>query len=156
MTSNPEGILTTPIDDLPTLAGRTFGPSSWRQVTQDEVAAFARLTGDDNPVHLDPAFAAGTPFGGTIVHGYLTLSLVVPLMAEVFEVTGMGVGINYGLDRLRFPAPVPVGSRIRVHGEVLAVEEVAGGYQVAPRVTFEVEGGSKPACVADMVLRYYR
>jgi acyl dehydratase len=156
MTSNPEGILTTPIDDLPTLVGRTFGPSSWRQVTQDEVADFARLTGDDNPVHLDPVFAAGTPFGGTIVHGYLTLSLVVPLMAEVFEVTGMGVGINYGLDRLRFPAPVPVGSRIRVHGEVLAVEEVAGGYQIAPRVTFEIEGGTKPACVADMVLRYYR
>lgn len=156
MTSNPEGSLTTPIDDLPTLVGRSFGPSSWRQITQEEVADYARLSGDDNPVHLDPVFAAGTPFGGTIVHGYLTLSLVVPLMAEVFEVTGFGVGINYGLDRLRFPAPVPVGSRIRVHGEVLAVEEVAGGYQIAPRVTFEIEGGTKPACVADMVLRYYR
>lgn len=156
MTSNPEGILTTPIDDLPTLVGRSFGPSSWRQITQEEVADFARLTGDDNPVHLDPVFAAGTPFGGTIAHGYLTLSLVVPLMAEVFAVTGIGVGINYGLDRLRFPAPVPVGSRIRVHGEVLSVEEVAGGYQIAPRVTFEIEGGTKPACVADMVLRYYR
>lgn len=156
MTSNPEGILTTPIDDLPALVGRAFGPSSWREITQDEVAAYAELSGDRNPVHLDPVFAAGTPFGGTIVHGYLTLSLVVPLMAEVFEVTGVGVGINYGLDRLRFPAPVPVGSRVRVVGEVLAVEEVAGGYQVAPRVTFEIEGGSKPACVADMVLRFYR
>lgn len=156
MTSNPEGILTTPIDELPGIVGRTFGPSSWREVTQAEVAGFADLTGDHNPVHIDPAFAAGTPFGTTIVHGYFTLSLVVPLMAEVFEVTGLGVGINYGLDRLRFPAPVPVGSRIRVHGEVLAVEEVPGGYQVAPRVTFEIEGGSKPACVADMVLRYYK
>ena len=156
MTSNPEGILTTPIDELPGIAGRTFGPSSWREITQAEVNAYAELSGDRNPVHLDPVFAAGTPFGGTIVHGYLTLSLVVPLMAEVFEVTGMGVGINYGLDRMRFPAPVPVGSRIRVHGEVLAVEEIAGGFQIAPRVTFEIEGGSKPACVADMLLRYYR
>jgi acyl dehydratase len=156
MTSMTEGILTTPIDDLPSLVGRTFGPSSWREVTQDEVAEYARLSGDTNPVHLDPVFAATTPFGGTIAHGYLTLSLVVPLMAEVFEVTGFGVGINYGLDRLRFPAPVPVGGRIRVVGEVIAVEEIAGGYQIAPRVTFEIEGGSKPACVADMLLRYYR
>jgi acyl dehydratase len=156
MTSLSEGILTTPIDDLPTLVGRHFGPSSWRQITQEDVAAFAELSGDRNPIHLDPEFAKGTPFGTTIAHGYLTLSLVVPMMAEVFEVTGVGVGINYGLDRLRFPAPVPVGSRVRVVGEVLTVEEVAGGYQVAPRVTFEIEGGTKPACVADMVLRYYR
>ena len=148
--------LSVPIDELPGILGRPFGPSSWREITQAEVTAFADLSGDHNPVHLDPAFAAGTPFGTTIVHGYFTLSLVVPLMAEVFDVTGIGVGINYGLDRLRFPAPVPVGSRIRVHGEVLSVEEVAGGFQVAPRVTFEIEGGSKPACVADMVLRYYR
>jgi acyl dehydratase len=156
MTSNPEGILTIPLDELPGIVGRTFGPSSWREVTQAEVSGFADLSGDHNPIHLDPEFAQGTPFGTTIVHGYFTLSLVVPLMAEVFEVTGIGVGINYGLDRLRFPAPVPVGSRIRVRGEVLAVDEVAGGYQVSPRVTFEIEGGSKPACVADMVLRYYR
>jgi acyl dehydratase len=156
MTSTTEGILTTPIDDLPSLVGRSFGPSSWREITQAEVADYARLSGDTNPVHLDPVFAATTPFGGTIVHGYLTLSLVVPLMAEVFAVTGVGVGVNYGIDRLRFPAPVPVGSRIRVVGEVLAVEEIAGGYQIAPRVTFEIEGGSKPACVADMLLRYYR
>ena len=155
MTSQPAGTLTIPLHDLPSAAGRTFGPSSWRVVTQDDVQAFADLSGDRNPVHIDPDFARETPFGQTIVHGYLTLSLVVPLMAEVFEVTGVGVGINYGLDRLRFPAPVPVGARIRVSGEVLRVEEVPGGYQVAPRVTFEVEGGSKPACVADMVLRYY-
>jgi acyl dehydratase len=156
MTSISEGILTTPIDDLPTLVGRSFGPSSWRTITQDEVVAFADVTGDRNPVHLDPEFAKSTPFGGTIVHGYLTLGLVVPMMAEVFQVTGFGVGINYGLDRLRFPAPVPVGARVRVVGEVLAVEEVAGGFQIAPRVTFEIEGGAKPACVADMLLRYYR
>lgn len=156
MTSNLGEILTTPIDDLPTLVGRTFGPSSWREITQEEVTEYARLSGDDNPVHLDPDFAAKTPFGGTIVHGYLTLGLVAPLMAEIFAVTGVGVGINYGLDRLRFPAPVPVGSRVRVVGEVLAVDSIAGGFQVSPRVTFEIEGGTKPACVADMVLRYYK
>jgi len=155
MTSNPEGILTIPFEDLPSFAGRGFGPSSWRAITQEEVAAYAELSGDRNPIHLDPEFAKGTPFGGTIVHGYLTLSLVVPMMAEVFEVTGFGVGINYGLDRLRFPAPVPVGSRVRVVGELLSVEEIAGGFQIAPRVTFEIEGGAKPAAVADMVLRYY-
>lgn len=155
MTSNPEGTLTVRYEDLPAIAGRTFGPSAWRTVTQEEVAAFAELTGDHNPIHVDPEFAKGTPFGATIAHGYFTLSLVVPLEAEVVKVTGFGVGINYGLDRLRFPAPVTVGSRIRVVGEITAVEEVAGGYQVAQRVTFEIEGGSKPACVADTVVRYY-
>lgn len=155
MTSNPEGILTIPYADLPSYQGRTFGPSAWRTITQDEVHRFADLTSDHNPIHLDPEFATATPFGTTIVHGYLTLSLVVPLVADVVEVTGFGVGINYGLDRLRFPAPVPVGSRIRVVGEITAVEEVPGGYQVAQRVTFEIEGGTKPAAVADMVVRYY-
>jgi acyl dehydratase len=156
MTTTDAARLSVSIEDLPSVAGHSFGPSSWRPITQAEVSDFAHLTGDLNPIHLDPEMAAATPFGGTIVHGYLTLSLVVPLMAEVFEVTDIGVGINYGLDRLRFPAPVPVGSRVRVSGEILAVDEVAGGFQVAPRVTFEIEGGSKPACVADMVLRYYR
>ena len=156
MTSTPESILTVPIDELPSVAGRTFGPSAWRQITQQEVAEYARLSGDENPVHLDPVFAGNTPFGGTIVHGYLTLGLVVPLMADVFRVTGVGVGINYGLDRLRFPAPVLVGSRVRIAGEVLAVDEIPGGFQVSPRVTFEADGGTKPVCVADMVLRYYK
>ncbi|HEY8589343.1 MAG TPA: MaoC family dehydratase [Naasia sp.] len=155
MTSNTEVSLTTPVDRLPETAGSSFGPSSWRTVEQSDVTAFADLSGDHNPIHLDEEFAKTTPFGGTIVHGYLTLSLVVPLMAEVFEVTGASVGINYGLDRLRFPAPVPVGSRIRVRGEILKVDEIPGGFQVHPRVTFEIEGGTKPACVADMVLRYY-
>ena len=156
MTSSDAARVSVSIEELPSLVGRSFGPSSWREITQSEVSDFAHLTGDLNPIHLDPEMAAGTPFGGTIVHGYFTLSLVVPMMAEVFEVTDIGVGINYGLDRLRFPAPVPVGARVRVFGEVLSVDEVAGGFQIAPRVTFEIEGGSKPACVADMVLRYYR
>lgn len=156
MTVTSEGALRTPIDGLPALEHKTFGPSSWRAVTQDEVDRYAELSGDRNPIHLDPAFAAGTAFGTTIVHGYLTLSLVVPLMAEVFEVTGVGLGINYGLDRVRFPAPLPAGGRVRVRGVVTAVTAIEGGYQVHPSVTFEIEDGDKPACVADMVLRYYR
>ncbi|THG29524.1 MaoC family dehydratase [Naasia lichenicola] len=158
MTTTSDSTAVIPLDELPDLVGRSFGPSSWRTITQDEVAAYAELSGDRNPIHLDPDFAAGTAFGGTIAHGYLTLSLIVPLMAEVFQVTGVGVGINYGLDRLRFPAPVPVGSRIRALVHLVSVDPIAGdsGYQVVARVTFEIDGGAKPACVADQVLRYYR
>ncbi len=149
------GPTTVALADLPQHVGTVFGPSSWRTVTQEEVSRFADLTGDHNPVHLDPDFAAGTPFGGTIVHGYFTLSLVVPLMAEILEVTGVATGINYGLDRLRFPAPVPVGGRIRVVSALREVTEVPGGYQVVFENTFEVEGQSKPGAVAVMIVRYY-
>lgn len=149
--------LSTTVIDLPTLQGVAFGPSSWREVTQDEVDLFARVTGDHNPIHLDAEFAASTPFGTRIAHGLFTLSLVVPLMAEVFEVTDVGMGINYGMNKVRFPAPVPVGSRIRVHGVVSQVTEVpGGGWQIDVPVTFEVEGSEKPAVVAELVLRYYR
>ncbi|WP_156760065.1 MaoC family dehydratase [Microbacterium karelineae] len=144
------------IDDLPELAGRSFGPSGWHEVTQEEVDLYAKVSGDDNPIHIDAEFAAATPFGTRIAHGLLTLSLVVPLMREVFHVTGVGMGINYGMNRVRFPAPVPVGSRIRVRGEVTEVTEVTGGYQIVNAVTFEVEGSDKPACAAELVLRYYR
>jgi acyl dehydratase len=147
--------LSVALTELPSTVGAGFGPSSWREISQDEVTRFAELTGDRNPVHLDPTFAASTPFGGTIAHGYLTLCLVVPLMAEVFEVTEVGLGVNYGLNRLRFPAPVPVGSRVRVRGVVSSASEIAGGVQIEAEVTFEVDGGAKPVCVADMVLRYY-
>ena len=142
--------------DLPGHVGTRFGPSSWRAVTQDEVNRFADLTGDHNPVHLDPDFAAGTPFGGTIVHGYLTLALVVPLMAEVVQVTGVGTGVNYGLDRLRFPAPVLVGSRIRLSSTLTEVAEVAGGLQAVFENVIEVEGQPKPAMASTMIVRYYR
>lgn len=144
------------VSDLLGAPGTTFGPSSWREITQDEVDLFARVTGDHNPIHLDEAFAAATPFGTRIAHGLLTLSLVVPLMAEVFDVPDAGMGINYGLNRVRFPAPVAVGSRIRVVGEVRAATEVPGGVQIEVPVTFEIENGAKPACVAELVLRYYR
>lgn len=146
---------TVAMADLPGLVGTTFGPSSWRAVTQDEVNRFADLTGDHNPVHTDPEFAAATPFGGTIAHGYLTLSLVVPLMAEILEVTGVGTGINYGLDRLRFPAPVRVGSAIRVTSTLTGVTEIAGGLQAVFGNTIEAQGQAKPAVAAVMIVRYY-
>ena len=144
-----------PLAALASHVGTTFGPSSWRTVTQDEVTRFADLTGDHNPVHLDPGFAARTPFGGTIAHGYLTLALVVPLMAELIEVTGVGTGVNYGLDRLRFPAPVLVGSRIRLTTCLAEVGDVPGGHQAVFENTVEVEGQAKPAVAAVMVVRYY-
>ncbi|CAM5785692.1 MaoC family dehydratase [Cellulomonas persica] len=146
---------TVALADLPSLVGTTFGPSSWRTITQEQVNQFADLTGDHNPIHVDPDYAATTPFGGTIVHGYLTLALVVPLMAEVVEVTGVRTGINYGLDRLRFPAPVRVGSRIRVTSTLSAVTDVPGGHQAVYENTFEVEGQAKPAAVSVMIVRYY-
>lgn len=155
MTSTPAATATVPLSDLTSMVGTTFGPSSWRTVTQEQVDRFAELTGDHNPIHVDPDHAAGTPFGGTIVHGYFTLALVVPLMAEIVEVTGVATGVNYGLDRLRFPAPVRVGSRIRVTSTLTAVTEVPGGYQAVYENTFEAEGGTKPVAVAVMIVRYY-
>ncbi|MCX7523296.1 MaoC family dehydratase [Microbacterium sp. STN6] len=145
----------TTIAGLKDLVGTTIGPSSWRTVTQEQVNQFADLTGDHNPVHIDPAFAANTPFGGTIVHGYFTLALVVPLMDEYIEVTDLGTGINYGLDKLRFPAPVLVGARIRVSSVVASVTDVAGGVQVVYENTFEAEGQAKPVAVSVMIVRYY-
>lgn len=154
MSQNSTGT-TVRMSELPGLVGTTFGPSSWRTVTQEQVDQFADLTGDHNPVHLDPEFAARTPFGGTIVHGYFTLALVVPLMAEILEVTEVGTGVNYGLDRLRFPAPVLVGAAIRVSSKLAEVTEVPGGLQAVFENTFEAEGQTKPVAVATMIVRYY-
>lgn len=147
--------VTARVADLPALVGRRLGPSSWRVVTQPEVDTFAQVTGDHNPIHIDPAYAAGTPFGRTIVHGYLTLSLVVPLMAELVEVIEVGTAVNYGLDRLRFPAPVPVGSRVRASTTLTALDDVPGGVQAHWATEVEVEGGAKPAAVVEMIVRYY-
>jgi acyl dehydratase len=134
-------------------AGTDLGYSDWVLVDQDRVNRFADATGDHQWIHVDVERAKTGPFGGTIAHGYLTLSLVVPLMGELFQVAGVRMGINYGVNRVRFPAPLPVGSRIRAHGEVLSVEEVSGGVQVVNRVTVEREGGDKPVCVAETVVR---
>jgi acyl dehydratase len=151
----PPATTRTTIAGIPALVGTELGTSSWHTITQDQVNRFAELTGDHNPIHTDPDVAARSPFGTTIAHGYLTLSLVVPLMAEVFEVTDLGTGVNYGLDRLRFPAPVPVGSRIRVAVKLAEATDIGGGIQGKFDVTFEVEGQTKPACVMTMILRFY-
>lgn len=133
---------------------RHLGPSEWLEVGQERIDLFADATGDDQWIHVDPARAGAGPFGATIAHGYLTLSLVNFFLPQVVEVKGMAMGINYGLDRVRFPAPVPVGSRLRGSVEVLGVQDVPGGIQAVMRVTVEIEGGDRPACVADVLSRY--
>ncbi|GAA1123542.1 MaoC family dehydratase [Citricoccus alkalitolerans] len=152
--------LTTPVivslDDLPGLQGRTLGPSDWRTISQEDIDVFADLTGDHNPIHVDEAFAASSVYGTRIAHGLLSLSIVVPHLAQLWKVTGAGVGINYGLNKVRFPAPTPAGARVRAGAEVLEVTELDGGWQVVLKVTYELEGGEKPVCVAEFVLRYYR
>ncbi|GAA4415976.1 3-hydroxyacyl-thioester dehydratase HtdZ [Georgenia halophila] len=148
-------VLTAPVSQVGTLEGAAFGPSSWREIGQDDVDVFARLTGDDNPIHVDADAAARSPYGTRIAHGLLTLSFVVPMLREVFSVTGASTGIVYGLNRVRFPAAVPAGARVRIRGQVAEVTEVSGGWQAVLSLTYEVEGNEKPACVAEFVLRYY-
>src|ERR1700690_1489235 len=133
--------------------GDVFGPSSWVEVPQSRIDGFAEATGDHQWIHVDPARAAAGPFGGTIAHGYLTLSMIIPLFAELLEVTGISMGINYGLNKVRFPAPVPVGSKIRLAAAVAAVEPVGDGQavQLTADFTVEVDGGAKPACVAQAI-----
>jgi acyl dehydratase len=137
--------------------GDEFGPSDWLEITQDRIDGFADATGDHQWIHVDPERAAEGPFGTTIAHGFLTLSLLVKFLYEVRPESGeYRMGINYGVNKVRFPAPVPVGSRIRAHFEVLEVSEVEGGIQVVTKGTIEREGEEKPVCVAEMVSRHYR
>jgi acyl dehydratase len=135
-------------------AGDTFGPSSWIDVPQERIDAFAEATGDHQWIHVDPERAKDGPFGTTIAHGYLTLSLLPVASYEVVPRQG-GMGINYGLNRVRFPSPVPVGSRVRATFEVLGVEEHDWGGQATMQATVEREGGDKPVCVAELIFRYY-
>ncbi|MGH9179330.1 MAG: MaoC family dehydratase [Acidimicrobiales bacterium] len=146
---------TIELADLSAHEGQTLGPTAWRTITQDDVDAFARLTGDDQWIHVDPARAKEGPFGATIAHGYFTLSLSTILLDEVVSVTGAGVVLNYGSNRVRYPAPVPTGSRLRAAVDLAEAEPVPGGVQAVYRLTYEVDGGSKPVCVADIVYRYY-
>jgi acyl dehydratase len=134
--------------------GDSFGPSSWIDIPQARIDAFAEATGDHQWIHVDPERAQDGPFGATICHGYLTLSLLPAASYEVVPRQG-GMGINYGLNRVRFPSPVPVDSRVRASFEVASVDEVEGGAQVTMRATVEREGGDKPVCVAEVVYRYY-
>ena len=136
--------------------GAEFGPSSWIELTQERIQAFADATGDHQWIHVDPERAAGGPFGTTIAHGYLTLSLLPVMSFEVVPRQEGGMAINYGLNRVRFPAPVPSGSRVRGSFRVNAIDELDGGFQATMTATIEREDGEKPVCVAELVFRYYR
>ncbi len=143
------------VEALKGAVGQHLGHSEWMQITQDRVNQFADATDDHQFIHVDQEAAAQTPFGGTIAHGYLTLSLVVPLVSQIYKVEGVRMGVNYGTNKVRFPAPVPVGSKIRAGAELASVSDVPGGVQVELTVTIETEGGSKPVCVAETVSRLY-
>ncbi len=147
---------TTTMAELPSLKGTELGSSGWYEVTQEHVNLFADATGDHQWIHVDVERArAESPYKGPIAHGYLTLSLLVPLLDEVLKVTDTGMGVNYGLNKVRFPSHVPVGSRIRLTGALKDVEEFAGGLQLTFSCAIEREGESKPVCVAEPVFRYY-
>jgi acyl dehydratase len=143
------------IDELKAHAGADLGVSSWRDVTQADVDAFADLTGDRQWIHIDPARARETPFGGTIAHGYYTLSLAPRFLEELLRVDGVGFMLNYGLNKLRFPAPLPVGDRVRMHLRLGAVDDVSGGVMVTSELTFECESAEKPVCVAEALMLAY-
>jgi acyl dehydratase len=138
--------------------GAEFGPSSWIDVPQERIQAFADATGDYNFIHVDPEMAAQTPFGGTVAHGYLTLSLLPAMSYEVIphDDPGAGMALNYGLNRVRFPAPVPSGSRVRGMFRVDSLREEGWGREVTMTATIERDEGDKPVCVAEVVYRYYR
>lgn len=144
-----------PIRELHTILGTELGPTGWHAIEQSRIDAFAEVTGDHQWIHTDPERAANGPFGSTIAHGFLTLSLAPVLAAELLTVSGASLTVNYGLDRVRFPAPVPVGTAVRGRGVLTGLDEVAGGHQGTLTLTVERDGGAKPVCVADLVFRYY-
>ena len=142
------------LDELVDHVGVELGPTPWRTVTQDDINLFGRVTDDEQWIHTDPVRAAGGPFGTTIAHGFLTLSLSSSILMQALEVTDAGSVINYGLNRVRFPAPVPVGARVRASGRLSTVDAVPGGSQAVIALTFDLNGGARPVCVAEFVVRY--
>ena len=153
-TSETSGLVTD-MAGLRELVGRHAGYTEWQTMEQDRVNRFADATDDHQWIHVDVERAKDSPFGGTIAHGYLTLSLVAPIMGQLVKVTDSSIGVNYGLDRVRFPAPIPVGARWRGGAELVEVTEIPNGLQMKVRVTIEVEGTEKPAMVADVLVRLY-
>jgi acyl dehydratase len=143
------------IDELRAKVGEELGASEWHEVTQDEINAFADATGDHQWIHVDPERAAETPFGSTIAHGLLTLSLGPRFTYEAYAIEGFAFGLNYGYDRVRFPAPLHVGSRVRMRATLTSIDEVSGGIQIKVTQTFEREGTEKPVCVAEQLVRLY-
>ena len=147
---------TTTTAELPGLVGQELGRSDWFEVTQERVDTFADATDDHQWIHVDVERAkAESPFGGPIAHGYLTLSLLIPMYSQVLTVSDAKMGVNYGLNKVRFPAPVPVGSKIRLTATLADVEEVTGGLQVTAAAVIEAEGSDKPVCIAEPVFRFY-
>jgi acyl dehydratase len=142
------------IDEVKAAVGRHLGTSDWLEITQERIDQFADATGDHQWIHVDAERAAAGPFGTTIAHGYLTLSLSNALLPDIVEVQGVSMGVNYGVGKVRFPAPVPVGSRIRAAAELVAADDVAGGVQTTVLITVELEGSDKPACVIESISRY--
>jgi acyl dehydratase len=142
------------VTELGAAVGEQLGVSDWHDVTQEQVDLFADATGDHQWIHVDPARAAEGPFGGTIAHGYLTLSMLPVLVAQIYRVEGVSMGLNYGTNKVRFPAPVPVGSKVRASAQLVELTQTGIGTQAVVRVTIEIDGGSKPACVADVVWVY--
>ena len=143
------------LEDLAALVGQAVASSDWIAIDQARVDAFAEATEDRQWIHVDPARAAAGPFGAPIAHGFLTLSLMPALLASTFAIDDVRMGINYGVNRVRFPAPVPVGSRLRAHLKLLAFEPLPGGAQVTLEATVEREGSAKPVCVAELVTRQH-
>jgi acyl dehydratase len=143
------------IDDLRKAVGTDVGYSDWITVDQQRIDQFADATGDHQWIHVDPERAAAGPFKTTIAHGYLTLSLLPAMSFTTIRVEGIRMGVNYGVNKVRFPAPLPVNSRVRGHMEIVSVDDVDGGVQVTARTTMEREGGDKPVCVVESVARYY-
>ena len=151
----PPMLTITGIDELKAKVGEELGASEWREVTQADIDAFAEATGDHQWIHVDPERAAQSPFGSTIAHGLYTLGLGPVLTYEVYEIEGFAFGVNYGYDRVRFPAPLPVDSRVRMRATLESVDDVPGGVQIKVTQTFEREGGEKPVCVAEQLVRLY-
>ncbi|MFE7928407.1 MaoC family dehydratase [Streptomyces sp. NPDC057456] len=143
------------LDELKKLAGSDLGTSEWIEITQERIDTFADATGDHQWIHVDPERAKEGPFGAPIAHGYLTLSLFIPLFTELLDVQGVTTKVNYGLNKVRFPSPVKVGSRIRLVAKLTEVEEVPGGVQITVDGAIEIEGGAKPAAVLQSLSRFY-
>lgn len=148
-------ITLTGLDEVRAHDGEELGVSEWHLVTQEAINAFAEVTGDDQFIHVDVEKAKQTPFGGTIAHGYYTLSLAPKFSYAIFSLEGFAFAVNYGLNKVRFPAPLPVGSRVRMRAKLAGVEEIPGGAQLTTALTFEREDGDKPVCVAESLARVY-
>jgi acyl dehydratase len=143
------------LDEIKSHVGAELGVSDWHEVTQEDIDRFAEVTGDDYWIHIDTERAKDGPFGGTIAHGYYTLSLAPMFAYRMFSFSGFAFGVNYGLNRVRFPAPMPVGEKLRMRAKLAGVDEIPGGAQITTELTFERDGGNKPVCVAESLSRVY-